>query len=81
MVDFSKKGIYMRKLSYAFIAVAIILFGICCFSIGASYAILSHPQLVNSAPVYTAFFKTIPYSIGIAVCLIIARILYKKSVK
>lgn len=71
----------MRKLSCAFIAAAIILFGICCFRIGASYAILSHPNLVNSAPVYTAFFTAIPYSIGIAVCLIIARILYKKSVK
>lgn len=71
----------MRKISYAFIAAAVILFGICCFRTGASYAILSHPKLVNSAPAHVAFFTAIPYSIGIAVSLIIARILYKKSVK
>ena len=71
----------MRKLSYAFIAAAIILFGICCFRTGYSYAILSHPQLVNSAPAHTAFFIVIPYGIIIAVCLIAARIIYKKSVR
>ena len=71
----------MRKFSYVLIAAAVILFGICCFSTGESYAVLTNPYLVNSAPAYSAFFNAIPYGIGITICLVAARKLYKRSSK
>ncbi|MBQ3841206.1 MAG: hypothetical protein II820_00800 [Ruminiclostridium sp.] len=69
----------MKKIYLIPIAAAVILFGTGCFRVGESYAILTHPGIVNSAPPSTAFLVGIPYLIGIIFCVTAAIIIYKKT--
>ncbi len=71
----------MKKMSYLFIALAILLSDImfavvayhyCALQWGGQYA-------GYSAPVSTAFLYFIPYGIGVVFCIILARFFYKKQ--
>ena len=71
----------MKKMSYLFIALAILLSDImfavvayhyCALQWGGQYA-------GYSAPVSTAFLYFIPYGIGVVFCIILALFFYKKQ--
>ena len=71
----------MKKMSYLFIALAILLSDImfavvayhyCALQWGGQYA-------GYSAPVSTAFLYFIPYGIGVVFCIILARFFYKRQ--
>ena len=71
----------MKKMSYLFIALAILLSDImfavvayhyCALQWGGQYA-------GYSAPAGTAFLYFIPYGIGVVFCIILARFFYKKQ--
>lgn len=73
----------MKKLSYMFIAIAIILSDIMCADIAYNYAniLCGIEHKGYSAPASIAFLAAIPYGIGILACIVIAYVLYKKSMQ
>ena len=63
----------MKKISYLFIVLAILLSDIiCALQWGGQYA-------AYSAPASAAFLYFIPYGLGIIFCIILARFFYKKQ--
>ncbi len=76
------KGIHiMKKLSYLFTALAILLSNIMCAVVAFNYCsmLCGIKHMGYSAPAYVAFFYAIPFLVGIIVCVILALIFYKKS--
>lgn len=71
----------MKKMSYSFIAIAILLSDIMCAVVAFNYRdmLCGIEHLCYSAPASTAFLYAIPFGIGIIICAIIAYTLYKKS--
>lgn len=71
----------MKKASYLFIAVAIVLSDIMCAVAAYSYRdmLCGIEHSGFSAPASTAFLYAIPFGIGIIICVIAAYILHNKS--
>ena len=71
----------MKKLSYLFIAIAILLSDIMCAVVAFNYRdmICGIEHSSYSAPASVAFLSAIPFSIGLIVCAAVAYTLYKKS--
>ena len=71
----------MKKFSYLFVALAVLLSDIMCAMVAYNYrAMLCGIEHAGfSAPASTAFLGAIPYIIGIVVCAVLARALHKKS--
>lgn len=71
----------MKKLSYLFFAIAIILSCIMCAVVGYKYrdmlCCIAHDGC--SAPASIAFLYAIPFALIIAVCVVLAVIFYKKE--
>ena len=65
----------MKKLSYLFIAIAILLSNIMCSVVAFNY----RDMLCGIAPASVAFLSAIPFGIGIIICAVVAYTLYKKS--
>ena len=68
----------MKKLSYLFIAIAILLSNIMC-SVVYRDMLCGIEHLGYSAPASVAFLSAIPFGIGIIICAVVAYTLYKKS--
>ena len=70
----------MKKLSYLFVTLAIVLSDIMCFVVAYNYRGLlcgiEHDGF--SAPASIAFLTAIPFAVGIVVCVVLAIRLYKK---
>lgn len=71
----------MKKLSYVFILLAILLSNIMSASVAFNYCNLlwGIEYKGYSASANTAFLLIIPYGIGIIACSVIALLLYKKT--
>nr|WP_317324195.1 hypothetical protein [uncultured Flavonifractor sp.] len=71
----------MKKLSYLFTALAIVLSDIMCFVVAYCYRdmLCGIEHACYSAPANIAFLYAVPFAVGIAVCAVVAYILYKKS--
>ena len=71
----------MKKLSYLFTALAILLWGAMCAVVAWNYCDLLHSIDHHgfSAPADIAFFYAIPFGIVIAVCVVLAMVFHKKS--
>lgn len=71
----------MKKLSYLFTALAVLLSNIMCAVVAYNYrdmlCCIKHG--LCSAPAYVAFVHVIPFSAGIIICVILAIVFYKKS--
>ena len=70
-----------RTVGFIFATFAILLSDIMCAVVGYGYSnMLWGIQYAGySAPAYVAFFTAIPYTIGIAVCAIVAAICFWKA--
>ena len=64
----------MKKLSYLFTALAIVLSDIMCFVVAYNYRdmLCGIEHAGYSAPASTAFLYAIPFVVGIVVCAILA---------
>ena len=64
----------MKKLSYLFTALAIVLSDIMCFVVAYTYRdmLCGIKHAGYSAPASTAFLYAIPFGVGIIVCVILA---------
>lgn len=73
----------MKKVSYLFIVLAILLSDIMCAVVAYSYCALQWggQYAGYSAPPSTAFLYCVPYGIGVAFCAILACLFYKKAEK
>lgn len=73
----------MKKMSYLFMVLAILLSDIMCAVVAYSYCALQWggQYAGYSAPPGTAFLYCVPYGIGVAFCAILARFFYRKAEK
>ena len=64
----------MKKLSYLFIAIAILLSDIMCFVVAYNYRdmLCGIEHTGYSAPANVAFLSAIPFGIGIIICAVVA---------
>ena len=71
----------MKKLSYLFIAIAILLSNIMCSVVAFNYRdmLCGIEHLGYSAPASVAFLSAIPFGIGIIICAVVAYTIYKMS--
>lgn len=71
----------MKKLSYLFTALAIVLSDIMCLVVAYNYCdmLCGIEHAGYSAPASTAFLYAIPFVVGIVACAVVAYVLYKKS--
>ncbi len=71
----------MKKLSYLFTALAILLSDIMCAIVAYNYRgmLCGIKHMGYSAPAYVAFVYAIPFLAGIIICVILAIIFHKKS--
>lgn len=71
----------MKKLSYLFIAIAILLSNIMCAVVAFGYRemLCGINHLAYSAPASVAFLHAIPFSIAIVICIIVAYTLHKRA--
>lgn len=71
----------MKKLSYLFTALAILLSDIMFAVVAYNYRgmLCGIKHMGYSAPAYVAFVHAIPFLAGIIVCVFLAIIFYKKS--
>lgn len=71
----------MKQLSRLFAALAVLLWGAMCAVVAWNYGAMLHGIEYHgySAPASIAFFYAIPFVIGIAVCVVLAIVLHKKS--
>ena len=71
----------MKKLSYLFIVIAILLSDIMCAVVAFNYRgmLCGIEHSCYSAPAGFAFLSAIPFGIGIIISAVVAHILYKKS--
>lgn len=70
----------MKKLSYLFFGLAILLSNIMCAVVAFNYGkmLWGTKNAGYSAPAYVALLWAIPFLIGIALCIIIAIIVRRK---
>lgn len=71
----------MKRLSYVFTALAILLSDVMCAVVAYTYCALDWAgrYTASSCPAYAAFLYVIPYGIGITVCVAFAIIFHRKS--
>lgn len=71
----------MKKLSYLFIVVAILLSDIMCAVVAFNYRdmLCGMEHSSYSAPASVAFLSAIPFGIGIIICAAVAYTLHKKA--
>ena len=71
----------MKKLSYLFIVVAILLSDIMCAVVAFNYRdmLCGMEHSGYSAPASVAFLSAIPFGIGIIICAAVAYTLHKKA--
>lgn len=71
----------MKKLSYLFTALAILLLSIMCAVVAYNYRdmLCGIEHAGYSAPASTAFLYAIPFVVGIIVCTVSAYVFHKKS--
>lgn len=71
----------MKKLSYLFGILAVLLTNVMCAVVGFNYGkMVLGLEVGYSAPASTAFLLAIPYVVGILVCAVLA-IVFKKKAK
>ncbi len=73
----------MKKLAYVLFAVAILLSDLMCAHVAYLYRsmLCGIEHMGYSAPANTAFLYAIPYLLGIAACVTVGIILYRKAKK
>ena len=69
----------MKTLSIVFQILAVLLSDVMCALVAWNYSIMKSNDMFNSAPPSTAFFLAIPFVIGIAVCVVLAVVFWKKA--
>jgi len=72
-----------KYLSYIFMILAILLSNVMCAAVAYDYCNMQWgiQYCGYSAPASAAFLLIIPYAVGIAICVILAWALYKRSHK
>ncbi len=73
----------MKKLSWVFFAIAILLSNVMCAHVAYLYRamICGIEHMGYSAPVGTAFLYAVPYALGIDACVTIGIVLRRKAEK
>lgn len=71
----------MKKLSWLFVALAILLSDIMCAVVAYSYRdmLCGAEHMGYSAPAGTAFLYAIPFGLAIIVCVVLATVLHRKA--
>ena len=71
----------MKKLSYLFGALAVLLSQVRCAVVAYGYCdmLWGIQYACYSAPASVAFLLAIPYAVGIAACVILAAVFYRKA--
>ena len=71
----------MKKLSFLFIALAVLLSDVMCAVVAFGYRdmLCGIEHAGYSAPAGTAFLYAVPFGIGIILCVLAAFVLYKKA--
>lgn len=71
----------MKKLSYLFAVLAILLWGAMCAVVGWNYGTMLHGIKHHgySAPAGAAFLYAIPFALVIVACAVLAIVFYRKS--
>lgn len=71
----------MKKLSYAFAALSVILSHLMCIEVAYNYRdmLCGIEHSCYSAPAYVAFFALVPYTAGILICALASFVLHKKA--
>lgn len=71
----------MKKLSYLFVTLVVLLSNIMCAVVAYNYRgmLCGIKHMGYSAPAYVAFIYAIPFLAGIIVCVILTILFYKKS--
>ena len=71
----------MKKLSYLFTALAIVLSDIMCFVVAYHYRdmLCGIEHSCYSAPASVAFLYAVPFSVGIIICTVVAYIRFIKN--
>ena len=71
----------MKKLSFIFTIIAVLLSDIMCFVVAYNYRdmLCSIEHLGFSAPASTAFIYAVPFLIGILICIFLSIRFHKKS--
>ncbi len=71
----------MKKAAAAFAVLAVLLSDVMCAVVAYAYRdmLCGIEHLGYSAPADTAFLLVIPFAAGIAVCVVLAAVLYKRS--
>ena len=71
----------MKKLSYLFIVIAVVLSDIMCFVVAYNYRdmICGIEHAGNSAPASVSFLSAVPFLLAIIVCSVLAFIFYKRD--
>ena len=71
----------MKKLSYLFGALAVLLSQVMCAVVAYGYCdmLWGIQYACYSAPAIVAFLLAIPYAVGIAACVILAAVFYRKA--
>ena len=69
-----------KYLSYVFMTLAILLSNVMCATVAYSYCDMQWSILYRAygAPANVAFLLVIPYGVGIAICVTLARVFYKR---
>ena len=73
----------MKKIYNIFIVLAILLSDVMCAVVAYNFGILylGGKYGMYSAPTWVAFLYGIPFAIGIVVCVIVAAVIKKRTVK
>ena len=69
----------MKKLSFVFGILAVLLSDVMCAVVAHDYAYLKYSSHLHSAPAWVALFEGIPFLIAILICVTVAWILKRKQ--
>ena len=69
----------MKTLSIVFQILAVLLSDVMCALVAWNYSLMKSNDLFNSTPPSTAFFLAIPFLVGIAVCVVLSVVFWKKA--
>ena len=69
----------MKKLSFLFTVLALLLSHVMCAVVAYDYSYMRHSTELHSAPAEVALLGAIPFLIGIAVCLILSKAFKSKQ--
>ncbi len=69
----------MKKLSFVFGILAVLLSDVMCAVVAYDYAYLKYSPHLHSAPAWVALLESIPFLVAVIICVIVSLFLKKKQ--